>query len=164
MRFAGLANPIADGIVASLSKPAGNFTGFTNFNAAIAGKWLQLLKEISPSIDRVVVMYNPAQLRAQYFFVDACRGTANWGHSHSGAGQRQNRDRRRTGPPREYSWRRACNHARRLHVDPSQHDLRVYEQEPPADDVSASLICRGGGPGILRIEFRQSVRAGRHSH
>jgi putative ABC transport system substrate-binding protein len=57
--FAGLADPIADGIVASLSSPQGNITGFTSFNAEIAGKWLQLLKEISPAIDRVVVIYNP---------------------------------------------------------------------------------------------------------
>ena len=58
--FAGLADPVADRIVASLSKPGGNITGFTSFNAAIAGKWLQLLKEISPGIDRIAVMYNPS--------------------------------------------------------------------------------------------------------
>jgi putative ABC transport system substrate-binding protein len=57
--FAGLADPIADGIVDSLSNPHGNITGFTSFNAEIAGKWLQLLKEISPAIQRVVVIYNP---------------------------------------------------------------------------------------------------------
>jgi len=60
MVFAGLTDPIADGIVASLAKPAGIFTGFTSFNAAIAGKWLQLLKEISPSVERVAVIYNPS--------------------------------------------------------------------------------------------------------
>jgi putative ABC transport system substrate-binding protein len=57
--FAGLADPIADGIVANLSHPQGNITGFTSFNAEIAGKWLQLLKEVSPGIERVVVIYNP---------------------------------------------------------------------------------------------------------
>jgi putative ABC transport system substrate-binding protein len=58
--FAGLADPIADGIVTSLSKPGGNITGFTSFSAAIAGKWLQLLKEITPGIERIAVMYNPS--------------------------------------------------------------------------------------------------------
>jgi putative ABC transport system substrate-binding protein len=57
--FSGLSDPIADGIVASLSRPQGNITGFTSFAAAIAGKWLQLLKEISPAVERVVVIYNP---------------------------------------------------------------------------------------------------------
>src|SRR4051812_30761354 len=57
--FAGLADPIADGIVTNLSSPQGNITGFTSFNADIAGKWLQLLKEISPGIERIVAIYNP---------------------------------------------------------------------------------------------------------
>jgi putative ABC transport system substrate-binding protein len=57
--FSGLADPIADGIVASLSNPGGNITGFTSFNAEIAGKWLQLLKEASPALERVVAIYNP---------------------------------------------------------------------------------------------------------
>src|SRR5438270_5823784 len=57
--FAGLADPIADGFVASLSTPGGNITGFTSFNAEIAGKWLQLLKEMSPGMERVLAIYNP---------------------------------------------------------------------------------------------------------
>ena len=57
--FAGLSDPIGDGIVASLSKPGGNITGFTSFDAAIAGKWVQLLKEVSPGIERVAVIFNP---------------------------------------------------------------------------------------------------------
>jgi ABC-type uncharacterized transport system substrate-binding protein len=57
--FSGLADPIADGIVTNLSSPPGNITGFTSFSAAIAGKWLELLKEIAPATDRVAVIYNP---------------------------------------------------------------------------------------------------------
>jgi len=57
--FAGLSDPIGDGIVASLSKPGGNITGFTSFNAPIAGKWLELLKEISPSTERAGIIFNP---------------------------------------------------------------------------------------------------------
>ena len=57
--FAGLSDPIGDGIVASLSQPGGNITGFTSFNAPIAGKWLELLKEIFPSTQRAGVIYNP---------------------------------------------------------------------------------------------------------
>jgi len=58
--FAGLSDPITDGIVESLAKPGGNITGFTSFNAALAGKWLQLLKEAAPGVGHVAVMYNPA--------------------------------------------------------------------------------------------------------
>jgi ABC-type uncharacterized transport system substrate-binding protein len=57
--FAGLADPIGDGIVESLSKPSGNITGFTSFNAETGGKWLELLKEISPATQQATVIFNP---------------------------------------------------------------------------------------------------------
>jgi putative tryptophan/tyrosine transport system substrate-binding protein len=57
--FAGLSDPIGDGIVASLGKPGGNITGFTSFNAPIAGKWLELVKELSPVTALTGVIYNP---------------------------------------------------------------------------------------------------------
>jgi ABC-type uncharacterized transport system substrate-binding protein len=58
--FAGLSDPVGDGFVASLSKPGGNITGFSSLDVAIIGKWLQLLREIAPSIERIAVMFNPA--------------------------------------------------------------------------------------------------------
>ena len=57
--FAGLSDPIGDGIVTSLAKPGGNITGFTSFNAPIAGKWLELLKELSPDVKHAGVIFNP---------------------------------------------------------------------------------------------------------
>jgi ABC-type uncharacterized transport system substrate-binding protein len=66
--FAGLADPIADGIVTSLSSPQGNITGFTSFNAEIAGKWLQLLKEVAPGTGRVLAIYNPDTAPHAIFF------------------------------------------------------------------------------------------------
>jgi putative ABC transport system substrate-binding protein len=57
--FAGLSDPIGDGIVANLSRPGGNITGFSSFDAPIAGKWLQMLKEMSPGIARINVIFNP---------------------------------------------------------------------------------------------------------
>src|SRR6202521_2455442 len=46
--FAGVADPVGDGFVASLPRPGGNLTGFTSTEAAMAGKWLGLLPEIAP--------------------------------------------------------------------------------------------------------------------
>jgi putative tryptophan/tyrosine transport system substrate-binding protein len=57
--FAGVSDPIGDGIVTNLSMPGGNITGFSSFDSAMAGKWLQILKEILPGIGRVTVMFNP---------------------------------------------------------------------------------------------------------
>ncbi len=57
--FAGLSDPIGDGIVESLARPGGNITGLASFNGPIAGVWLQILKEIAPGVKRVAVLYNP---------------------------------------------------------------------------------------------------------
>jgi putative tryptophan/tyrosine transport system substrate-binding protein len=45
--------------IASLSRPGGNITGFTYMEVSLIGKWLDLLKEISPSITRAALLYNP---------------------------------------------------------------------------------------------------------
>jgi putative ABC transport system substrate-binding protein len=57
--FVGVADPVSTGFVKSLAKPGGNVTGFTNFEFPIAGKWLELLKQIAPRIRRVAVIHNP---------------------------------------------------------------------------------------------------------
>jgi putative tryptophan/tyrosine transport system substrate-binding protein len=54
--FTLVADPVGAGYVASLAHPGGNVTGFTNFEYAIGGKWLELLKEIAPNVTRVAVL------------------------------------------------------------------------------------------------------------
>jgi putative ABC transport system substrate-binding protein len=56
--FVTLADPVESGIVASLAHPGGNTTGFMNPEPGMSGKWLELLKEIAPSIGHVLVMVN----------------------------------------------------------------------------------------------------------
>ena len=46
--FAMIVDPVGAGIVASLSRPGGNITGFMQFEFSVAGKWLELLKQIAP--------------------------------------------------------------------------------------------------------------------
>jgi putative ABC transport system substrate-binding protein len=57
--FTQVADPVSGGIVASLAKPGGNVTGFLAFDYEIAAKWLELLKEIAPSVTRVGVIREP---------------------------------------------------------------------------------------------------------
>jgi ABC-type uncharacterized transport system substrate-binding protein len=57
--FANLVDPVGSKLVDSLAKPGGNVTGFVNLEPSIAGKWLELLKELAPIIGRVAVPYNP---------------------------------------------------------------------------------------------------------
>src|SRR6516165_2324219 len=52
-------DPVGGGLVASLARPGGNATGFTQFEFGISAKWLELLKEIAPGITRVAVIRDP---------------------------------------------------------------------------------------------------------
>jgi putative tryptophan/tyrosine transport system substrate-binding protein len=57
--FVQVIDPIALGIVASLARPGGNITGFTNFELTMAGKWLEALKDIAPGLSRGTVVLDP---------------------------------------------------------------------------------------------------------
>jgi putative ABC transport system substrate-binding protein len=59
--FVETSDPVDRGLVASLSRPGGNTTGFTQFDFAISGKWLELLKEIAPRVTRAAVIRDPGQ-------------------------------------------------------------------------------------------------------
>ncbi|HEX2652847.1 MAG TPA: ABC transporter substrate binding protein, partial [Xanthobacteraceae bacterium] len=54
-----VADPVGGGFVESLARPGGNMTGFTDAEYAMSGKWLEILKEIAPSIRRVLVLLSP---------------------------------------------------------------------------------------------------------
>jgi putative ABC transport system substrate-binding protein len=54
--FAQTADPVGAGYVTSMARPGGNATGFTQFEYALSGKWLELLKEIAPRVTRVGVL------------------------------------------------------------------------------------------------------------
>jgi putative ABC transport system substrate-binding protein len=57
--FVNAPDPVGLGIVQSLAHPGGNITGFASYDAAMIGKWLQLLKEIAPNVARVAIIFNP---------------------------------------------------------------------------------------------------------
>jgi putative tryptophan/tyrosine transport system substrate-binding protein len=57
--FTIVSDPVGAGFVAGLPRPGGNITGFTTIEAAMGGKWLNLLKEIAPGIKRAAFMFNP---------------------------------------------------------------------------------------------------------
>jgi putative tryptophan/tyrosine transport system substrate-binding protein len=57
--FANVADPVGQGIIASFAKPGGNTTGFGAFEFSIGGKWVEVIKEIAPSVIQVGVIFNP---------------------------------------------------------------------------------------------------------
>src|SRR3984893_16035968 len=58
--FTLVPDPVGAGYVESLAHPGGNVTGFTNFEYAMGAKWLELLKEIAPLVNRVAVLRDAA--------------------------------------------------------------------------------------------------------
>jgi putative ABC transport system substrate-binding protein len=57
--FANVVDPVGAGLVASLARPGGNTTGFIAFEYSLAGKWVELLKEIAPNVTRAAVLRDP---------------------------------------------------------------------------------------------------------
>jgi putative ABC transport system substrate-binding protein len=57
--FAQVPDPVGNGLVASLARPGGNATGFITFEYGVAGKYVELLKEIAPRITRAAVLRDP---------------------------------------------------------------------------------------------------------
>jgi ABC-type uncharacterized transport system substrate-binding protein len=58
--FTTVADPVGAGFVESMARPGGNATGFINFEYSIAGKWLELLKEIAPGVTRAAIIRESA--------------------------------------------------------------------------------------------------------
>jgi ABC-type uncharacterized transport system substrate-binding protein len=73
--FVQAADPVGNGFVASLARPGGNATGFTNIDFAMSGKWLELLKQIPPQTTRALVLRDATEPS----------GIGQWGALHSAA-------------------------------------------------------------------------------
>jgi putative ABC transport system substrate-binding protein len=56
--FVNVIDPVSSGMVKSLAAPGGNMTGFTNLQTSMAGKWLELLKQLKPGLVRALVIAN----------------------------------------------------------------------------------------------------------
>jgi putative tryptophan/tyrosine transport system substrate-binding protein len=57
--FVSVSDPVGSGFVTDLARPGGNVTGFANFQPSMGGKWLELLLQIAPQVERVGLVYFP---------------------------------------------------------------------------------------------------------
>jgi putative ABC transport system substrate-binding protein len=57
--FVQVSDPIGTGFITNMAHPGGNITGFTNFESSMVGKWVEMLKEMTPNIMRVAFLFNP---------------------------------------------------------------------------------------------------------
>jgi putative tryptophan/tyrosine transport system substrate-binding protein len=77
--MAGAGDPLAVGLVKSLSRPEGNTTGITDIFPSIAGKWLELLRECVPALTRVGLIFNPEILTSSTPYEAAVQSGAKFG-------------------------------------------------------------------------------------
>jgi len=59
--FVGTTDPVNRGLIASMARPGGNTTGFIEYEFGMSGKWLELVKQIAPSLSRVIVIRDPSE-------------------------------------------------------------------------------------------------------
>jgi putative tryptophan/tyrosine transport system substrate-binding protein len=74
--FLQVADPVGSGFVVSLPRPGGNATGFVNLEGSMGGKWLELLKEIAPRVNRAAFVFNPATAPYAEFFLKPFKAAA----------------------------------------------------------------------------------------
>src|SRR5262249_38583287 len=67
--FTTAADPVGEGFVESLARPGGNATGFLSYEYSFAAKWLEILKEIAPSVTRAAVLQVPSSVGSSQFAV-----------------------------------------------------------------------------------------------
>lgn len=76
--FCRVGDPVGSGFVESLARPGGNVTGFTAFEASMGPKWLELLKEASPGLARVALLFNPKTApHVESLFLPSIQGAAS---------------------------------------------------------------------------------------
>jgi putative tryptophan/tyrosine transport system substrate-binding protein len=74
--FGNVVDPIGSGFVASFPRPGGNVTGFVIMEPTLAGKWLELLKEIAPRVARVAFLFNPATATYAEYWLNPFKAAA----------------------------------------------------------------------------------------
>jgi putative ABC transport system substrate-binding protein len=84
--FVQVADPVGSGFVDSLARPGGITTGFTNFEPATGGKWVELLKEIAPGVTRAAVLMHMETAANVAMFKGAVAAGASFGVQVTSAG------------------------------------------------------------------------------
>lgn len=74
--FATVTDPIGSGFVKTVARPGGNATGFFALDSAMGGKWVQLLKDVAPSVTRAALIFNPDTATYSHYFSDPFEAAA----------------------------------------------------------------------------------------
>jgi hypothetical protein len=144
--FVLVPDPVGDGFVESVARPGGNITGLTNFEFPMAGKWVELLKEIAPRTSRVALVFNPETAPyAPRFLQFAARGAeAALTPVRNGA-----EIERALGEAGDQVEQWPDDPARPVHGGPSRTDSNAGRTIPFACDLSVSAFRGSRQPSLL---------------
>ena len=160
--FVNLSDPIGSGLVMSFAKPGSNVTGFTNYEASLAGKWLELIKEVDRSVTKVTVISNANNPTAAMFFGSIQTAGASIGVHATLFGIRdfiryQFSDRLIPPPAQRWPDRAAGT----CHRNSPRAHYCVGGAIPFARDLPLSLLRYRWGPHGLRCKAKGPVSARR---
>ena len=144
--FATVADPVGAGLVESLARPGGNVTGFITFEYGMSAKWLELLKEIAPSVTRVAVLRDPDHPVGigQFAAIQAVAPSLGV-RGEPDRRARRRRDRARRRGVRARRERRPDRDGERVAIDSSRADRRARGPAPTARGLLRSRTSSTAG-------------------
>jgi putative ABC transport system substrate-binding protein len=75
--FVEVSDPVAQGLVPSLEHPGGNLTGFSAFRVSMGRQWIELLKQMAPNVQRVLLIFNPETSPQSKVFLQSIEAAAS---------------------------------------------------------------------------------------
>jgi putative tryptophan/tyrosine transport system substrate-binding protein len=159
--FVQVSDPVGSGFVPNMARPGGHITGFTHFESPVAGKWLELLKELAPSVRRVAVMCAPQDpafpgyLRA----MEAVAPLHGVQVIPSGVSDERDVERQLNELTRE-EWRYCRATFAVNHGTTQAHNCRCSAPSP-ASDISVALLRQRWGSRLLRDRQCRSLPSSR---
>jgi ABC-type uncharacterized transport system substrate-binding protein len=148
--FANVIDAVGAGFVTSMARPRSNATGFTAFEYSISGKWLELLKEITPNLTRVAVLREPSLAAGIGQFAVIQSTASSSGVDLRNRFARRWRDRARPCCVRARAeWWRHHN-GKLVGGDPSRTDYFASDAVPLTECLPLPILPHEWGPCLLR--------------
>jgi putative ABC transport system substrate-binding protein len=152
--FVQVSDPVGAGLVASLSRPGGNITGFANLEFGMTGKWLELLKEIAPKVTRVGVLRDSTNVTgiAQLAAMQSVARTLGFDVQPLNLRDAEAIERDVSAFARDPKWRAGLDGRQPLGPAP-RFDRRSCCSPPHARRLSRSFCCSSRRAGVAWQRF-----------
>ena len=162
--FTGVGDPVGAGLVASLARPGGNLTGFSNSAAELNAKRLELLSELVPQAKIIALLVNPNnQPNTERIIGDVEEAArAKGAQVPIPEGRHRRRDRCRLRNPRRTACRRAICRRRSVLIQPTRAAPGAGIAPCASSELYVARVCGGRRPDQLWCEGHGELSPARH--